>query len=274
GISPPTAKTLADWRDRFAADGCDGRILTLLDWLAHERSPTPDIVEAVLQGLVVRYHDHVLLKVKEADVPALLDSVTAARATNRLETLVGQVAAKYRARRTASRITASWTSVAGLIESVATQAPGRREHGNAREIDLIGPNDVWPRQVGYVIVVGLVEGEWPRAAESPIPSTLRRAINAGTGTAEPIVPRPAWTGGRAIDQFAEVIDAATEGVLLMRHTRTHAGETVPRSSLLETVPTTAADEQARKSLLRHTDVESAAVLDALDLPHPPDGDAE
>lgn len=264
GVHPRATATIAGWRERFDDEGDDSRVQTVLTWLNSEHPPNPDVVEAVLRGLVERYRTYVLPTIQDGDDPALMNTETAARATVRLEDLVGQVGAKYRTRREERRIEASWTSVAGLIESVASQAPGRREHANARAIDIIAPNDVWPRQAAYVIVLGLVEGEWPRPADSSIPVSVRRAINAGYESAETLLPRPSWTGGRARDQFAEVLDAATEGVLLLRYTETVEGETVPRSSLLDPVSTRQASQETRAHLLRETDDDSADLLAGLD----------
>lgn len=274
GIAPNTRDSLANWREKFAAGESGDRVLTLLDWLAHDHSPTPPTVEAVLRGLVERYREHVLPTIMADDVPALLDTETAARATVRMETLVEQVAAKYRSRRTSSRITASWTNVASLIESVASQSPGRREHADARAIDVMAPNDVWPRQVQYVLVVGLVEAEWPSATDSLVPAELREGINAGHDEAESIVPRPSWTAGRAIDQFGEVLGAATEGVLLLRHTQSVGGAAVPRSSLLDMVPVSTADEQTRDQLLHETETQPDEIIDAIGLSGSLEGDYE
>jgi ATP-dependent helicase/nuclease subunit B len=255
GVHPRATATVTGWRERFDGED-DDRVHTFLGWLAREHPPKPDVVEGILDGLVDRYRTQVLPTVQDGDGPALLATETAARATVRMETLVGQVGAKYRTRRDERRIEASWTSVAGLIESIASQ-----------------PNDVWPRRTKYLIVLGLVESEWPSPADTPIPVTLRRAINAGHEDSDALLPRPSWTGGRARDQFAEVLSAASEGVLLIRHTESVEGETVPRSSLLETIPTRQASQETRAHLLRETDANHPDVLAGLDWA-PKGGDRE
>ena len=274
GIEPDAQFSLSAWHDELAGTEKGGHVHTLLDWLDQDRSPAPETVEGVLHGLVEQYREHVLPVVKDDDVPALLDTETAARATVRMETLAEQVAAKYRSRRTDSRMAASWANVASLIEAVASQAPGRREHANARAIDVMEPNDVWPKTARYVIILGLVEGEWPSPTESLVPAELRHAINADQELTETLLPRASWTGGRAVDQFAEVLDAATEGVLLVRHTQTIAGEAKPPSSLLEMVPTSTADAQIQETLLRDTTADPDPLLDALGLSDPENGDRE
>ena len=274
GITPNSVESLAQWHTEFASRENADQVLTLLNWLGRDHSPAPQTVEAVLSGLVERYREYVLPTVMDDDGPALLDTETAARTTVRMETLVKQVAAKYRARRSSARMAAAWTNVASLIESVASQAPGRREHANALAIDVMEPNDVWPQKSKYVIVLGLVEGEWPSPADSQVPAELRDAINGGHEGAEAIVPRPSWTGGRAVDQFAEVLDAATDGVLLLRHTQTVEGEGVPPSSLLDMVPTSTAAEHEREALLRDTPADSEEILDEMGLTVALDGDGE
>lgn len=274
GVSPNTQHTLGKWRDVFASSEDDDRVRALLDWLDKDHTATPSTVEAVLHDLIDRYRELVLPRVMADDVPALLDTETAARATVRMESVVEQVAAKYRARRNASRIPASWTSVASLIESVSSQAPGRREHANARAVDVMEPNDVWPRQAEYVLVVGLVESEWPTPTESLVPAELRDAINTGTDGTESIVPRPSWTAGRAADQFAEVLDAATEGVVLFRHTQSAGGEAVLASSLVDMVPASTVDDRTREQLLRETMAEPGELLDAIGLTDSQQGDHE
>lgn len=263
GIAPNTRNSLAKWCNTFESSEYGDPIHSLLDWLDKDHAPTPSTVEAVLPGLVQRYREHVLPAVMANDAPALLDTETEARGTVRMATLVEQVAAKYRARRNSSRITASWTNVASLIESVASQAPGRREHANARAIDVMEPNDVWPRQAQFVIVVGLVEGAWPTPTDSLVPAGVRDAINAGHEGTESIVPRPSWTAGRAIDQFSEVLNAATEGVLFLRHTQTIEGEAVPPSSLMDMVPTSTADDTVPEKLLRNTSADPDEILEPL-----------
>lgn len=274
GIEPDAQRSLSEWHDEFADTEHGQRVQDLLDWLDQDRPPAPEAVEGVLHGLVERYREHVLPLVKDDDVPALLDTETAARTTVRMETLAEQVAAKYRTRRSDSRMAASWANVASLIEAVASQAPGRREHANARAIDVMEPNDVWPKTAEYVIILGLVEGEWPSPTESLVPAELRHAINADQELTETLLPRPSWTGGRAVDQFAEVLDAASEGVLLLRHTQTIAGEAKPPSSLLEMVPTSRADVQVQETLLRDTTADPDPLLDALGLSDSQHGDQE
>jgi ATP-dependent helicase/nuclease subunit B len=125
----------------------------------------------------------------------------------------------------------SWATVAGLLETLATQHPGRREHANATAVDIVAANDVWGRQVPYVVALGLCDGVWPRRPETPLPPTLCRATLVGDGQFARLAPRPQWAYRRQRDQFVKTLQAGTAGVVLTRPTRTPDGVDRPPSPL-------------------------------------------
>jgi len=90
---------------------------------------------------------------------------------------------------------------------IATQRPGRREHSNARALDVFEANDIWALDVPYVIGVGMTAEEWPQPSRSPLPPEFQEAILRGGATGT-LAPQPAWVGGRDRDQLGDVLRAA------------------------------------------------------------------
>jgi len=231
----------ARWTDR--------RVSEYVEWVANTPEPTPTTVAAVLGGVVESYRKSVLSDRQAADSPALLETETAARATVRMETLVEQVESKYNQRLSDGWTNESWTAVQGMCESLARQRPGRREHANARALDILEANDIWAREIPYVVIVGLVDGEWPIRTESTIPPELQHTILVGDGPAGRLAPRTAWHGGRDRDQICDTIAAATRGIIATRHALDVDENRQFRSPLLDHLDTELIDRAARQQLL-------------------------
>ncbi|MFB6296734.1 MAG: hypothetical protein ABEH66_07865 [Halobacteriales archaeon] len=211
--------------------------------------PTPDAVERVLGGLVERYQEWVLPHDRATDGPALLRTETASRAVVRLGSLVAQVRRKYARRRREGQIASSWEAVAGLCRSIAQQRPGRREHANARALDIFETNDVWAREVPYVVAVGCVDGVWPSSSASTVPRELQQAIIDGVEPARRLLPRIVWANGRDRDQFVETVQAATRGLVFTRYTHDHDGVPQERSPLLDHLDVESVRRAARRRLV-------------------------
>jgi ATP-dependent helicase/nuclease subunit B len=166
-----------------------------------------------------------------------------------METLVEQVESKYNQRLSDGWTNESWTAVQGMCESLARQRPGRREHANARALDILEANDIWAREIPYVVIVGLVDGEWPIRTESTIPPELQHTILVGDGPAGRLAPRTAWHGGRDRDQICDTIAAATRGIIATRHALDVDENRQFRSPLLDHLDTELIDRAARQQLL-------------------------
>ncbi|PGF14415.1 hypothetical protein CP556_21585 [Natrinema sp. CBA1119] len=229
------------WTDRRVAD--------YVEWIARAPEPTPTTVAAVLGGVVDSYREVVLPERRATDSPALLETETAARATVRMETLVEQVESKYTQRLADGWTDESWAAVQGMCESLARQRPGRREHANARALDLLEANDIWAREIPYVVAVGLVEDEWPNQTKSTLPPELQHTILVSDRPAGRLAPQTAWHGGRDLDQFCDTIAAATRGIIVTRHALDVDGNQKFRSPLLDHLDTEFVDRDSRQQLL-------------------------
>jgi ATP-dependent helicase/nuclease subunit B len=249
---PNGSRVIEEWLETLSAnDDVDSRLFTFATWLADapSTSPSPDLVAAVLSGVIDAYAERGLPVTEATDSPALLTTETDARAVVRARTLVGQLRGKFAERLADGTLERSWADVADLAAVIATQRPGRREHSNARALDVLEANDVWCLDVPYVVAVGLVEGEWPQRTESSIPSEFQEAVLAGDDDAASLAPRAAWTDGRDRAQFADALGAAGRGVILTRHTRRIDGETAYPSPFLERLETHTVDDGDRRALV-------------------------
>jgi ATP-dependent helicase/nuclease subunit B len=238
--APAGEYTIGEWRARLlAVEGIDGRLAPYLAWLADQpQSPTPAAVTDTLEPVLDRYEEQVLPHIADEDTPALRRTERDVRALVRMEELLPRIRSKYDLWLADGRTTRSWATVERICELLATQYPGRREHGNARALDIIAANDAWGRTVPYVIAVGLSDGIWPRQPATLTPTLLQQRILTGRGTLAGLAPRPQWECLRQYDQFAETVNAATRGVILTRHVRTHEGIERAPSPLLGTIETT------------------------------------
>lgn len=231
---PEESQSLTKWHDEIESNPeVDTRLVTYLDWLTGCPEPTPDAVTDVLLDVIESYEQTGLPVTKERDSPALIETENDAQATVRVETLVQQLQHKYADRLDEGSLNQSWTCVKELSNLIATQRPGRREHSNARAVDVFEANDVWLLDIPYVIAVGLVDGEWPQHTNSVVPPELQEEVLRGDGNCGILAPRTAWTTGRDRDQFADVLNAASNGLIITRHTENTSGEERRPSPLLD-----------------------------------------
>ncbi|WP_049911405.1 hypothetical protein [Halorubrum lipolyticum] len=249
---PDGSRPLSEWIE--VIDGsestiaADDRVRRFAEWLDAAPAPGPSSVASVLGEAVEGYADRGLPETKAADSPALLDTETDARAVVRVRTLVRQLRRKLADRLEEGTLERSWSAVADLAGVIAAQRPGRREHSNARALDVFEANDVWALEVPYVISVGMTAEEWPRPSRSVLPPEFREAVLRGEGATGALAPRPAWVGGRDRDQFADTLGAAERCLVFTRHTRTPAGDDAARSPLLDHLDTRRVAEESRREL--------------------------
>lgn len=262
--APDTSMSVEEWCDWVtASDVANGQFEMYLEWVAGQPpSPSPREGSQTLGDVLDRYNEWVLPQVKARDGPALIETERKARAVVRMNEVVDRVEGKYAEWLAEDRTDPSWETIAQICESFATQRPGRREHANATALDIIEANDAWGRTVPYVIAVGLVDGVWPQKTDSLVPVELQEHILAGREVCQNLVPRAAWAQLRDYDQFADVVAAASEGLIVTRHTRTHDGIDQPRSPLMSTVDVEQVSPSATAGVLR-TDRSIPETLDRL-----------
>jgi ATP-dependent helicase/nuclease subunit B len=156
------------------------------------------------------------------DTAPFTQTAQAARAVARLsqagdgDGLITEIVEKYRTWLEADYCECSWATVKQLCDDIATTLPGRREVPTARSVDVMEANDVWGLSLPYVIVAGLVDGEWPQPPDSVFPAAARERLSETGGPARNVRPRSGWTERRDFDQFADVV-AATETALIMTY---------------------------------------------------------
>lgn len=238
-VAPGGDYSVASWQDRSETLDADHNLDAYLDALAAQpATPTPKTAELILRDVLERYIGDGLPQAVADDDPARRRTERLARATVRLEELLDRLRTKYELWLDNGWVDRSWETVADLLERIASQHPGRREHANANAVDIIAANDVWGRQVPWVIAVGLSAGTWPQYPETPVPTPLQRAVLAGDDALAQLAVRPQWDALRQHDQFVEAVTAATDGVILTHHTQTTDGVDRPPSPLLDRVSST------------------------------------
>jgi ATP-dependent helicase/nuclease subunit B len=231
---PEGALSLDDWMDVIdESDDADYRIKAFVHWLADAPDPHPSQVGSLLSDVVEAYAEHGLPETKSTDSPALLDTETEARAVVRVRTLVDQLPHKFADRLDEGALDRSWSAVAELANVIAKQRPGRREHSNARAVDVLEANDVWALDIPYVIAVGLTASEWPDETASPIRSEFQEAVLRGDGETSKLAPDASWIDARDRDHLADTLRAAANGVIVTRHAETVSGDRVYPSPFLE-----------------------------------------
>ncbi|AZQ16076.1 hypothetical protein DOS48_14520 (plasmid) [Halorubrum sp. PV6] len=269
---PPGRRSIAEWAETVQTHATDERLTTYCDWLqSHaEPEPTPDTVGAALTPAIDAYRETGVPARQRADAPALMATETAARATVRVTRLVEQVTHKYDEWLADGTVSRSWETVRELCELLATQRPGRREHSNARAIDIMEANDVWALSVPFVIAVGTTAAEWPAQTDSVVPTELQEAVLSGAGGTDIVAPRSAWGDGRDRDHFADAMRAAERGVIVTRYTQTADGDDIHPSPFLASLDMETVSGQARTQLVSTTPQlppEIAALL-------PPSGESD
>lgn len=269
--APDGEDSVESWQNHLEALETDHDIGLYLDALAASpAAPTPETADLVLRDILERYIEVALPQAVADDDPARRRTERLARATVRLEELLERLQAKYALWLDNDWVDRSWGTVADLLERIASQHPGRREHANATAIDIIVANDVWGRQVPWIIAAGLCAGSWPQRPETPVPTPLQHAILAGDEGLAQLAVRPQWAALRQRDQFVEAVTAATEGVVLTRPTQTTDGVDRPPSPLLDRVSSTSIEEDAISGIVA-SDRQLPPALKTI-LPSPPDGE--
>ena len=247
---PEELQTLSEWATHIESIAdIDHRLNQYLTWLTAVPSASPAVVKQTLSEVIEGYADTGLARTRTEAAPAHLATETDARAVVRARTLIEQLRLKFGDRLDAGRAEQSWTDVGELASVIATQRPGRREHSNARALDIFEANDIWALEIPYVIAVGLTADHWPQAAESVLPPEFQEAVLRGDDAAATLAPQPAWVGGRDRDQFIDTLAAAGQCAVLARHTQGTDGTELPPSPLLDDVDTTRVTETQRRHLV-------------------------
>lgn len=247
---PRDARTASEWSEIVeATDGVDTRLRQFAEWVSDAPNPEPESIASLLGDVVEAYAEHGLPETKAVDSPALLETELDARAVVRVRTLVQQLRLKFADRLEEGTVARSWGDVAELAGVIATQRPGRREHSNARALDVLEANDVWALDIPYVITLGLTDDQWPQPPQSMLPPEFREAVLRGDERAEILAPQPAWAGGRDRDQFLDTLRSAGRCAILSRHTRTTEGDDVSPSPILDHLDPERVTEEARRRLV-------------------------
>lgn len=247
---PPQEQELSAWVELFQNyTEIDDRVELFVEWAVNAPEFSPDAITEVLDAVVDGYAEHGLSVTKQGDDPALLATETEARAVVRLRTLVQQLRHKFEDRLDEGTVAPTWEAVGELADVIATQRPGRREHSNARALDVMEANDVWTLDVPVVILVGLTDAEWPRETDSALPAEFEEAVLTGSGEAGNLAPRPAWTDGRDRDQLLDTLSAAERGVVAIRHARTFEGDDIRPSPFLKHIERNRVPESEVNELL-------------------------
>ena len=247
---PAEPRSLSAWAAVIGSTtGLDSRLGRYAEWLTSRPTPSPAAVAATLGDAIEGYADTGLERTLESDSPARLDTENDARAVVRVRTLIEQLRLKFGDRLEAGQVDRSWSAVADLASVIATQRPGRREHSNARALDVLEANDIWALDIPYVLAVGLTADQWPRPTDSVLPPEFHEAVLRGDGAAGTLAPQPAWVGGRDRDQFIDTLAAARRCVIITRHTRTRDGTAKPPSPLLDDVDTDRVTDAQRRRLV-------------------------
>lgn len=248
--APDDNRSKADWQEWLMfASVDDERLAEYLSWVLDQAAePDPGDVEGIFGQLLDRYRERLLPRQKQRDSPALLDTERTVRAVERMTELVERMEAKYANWLETNRASKSWETVGRMCDSFASQRAGRREHGNARALDIVEANDTWERTVPYVIAVGLADGIWPAQEQSLFPASLRQEILEGAHPLDTLAPSATWDEIREADQFADTVQAPTDALVVTRPTRCHDGTSFERSPLLGGLDVESADPGAVAAL--------------------------
>ncbi|WP_197092951.1 PD-(D/E)XK nuclease family protein [Haloferax gibbonsii] len=231
---PP--QSLTAWTETLG-DTSLPQLTQLVEWACQcPKSPSANEIRDVLLPLLDSYRETVLTDVSVHDSDSFSEIARTARALTRTETLVGELATKYREWVAREHASASWGSLVELADAIATVRPGRREHANATAIDVLDATDTWLRKAPYVIAMGLVDGEWPQPTDGVFPAALRDAVVAGdTSDARTLGIQESWTSERERDHFDDAVTTATELLVCTRFETDLEGARYERSPYLTTL---------------------------------------
>ncbi|GAB3420008.1 hypothetical protein GCM10027435_22150 [Haloparvum alkalitolerans] len=238
GSSPQELAGLADALERYAA------------WVEPaSATPGPHDLDALLSPVFEAYRTRVMPARRDADDATLTGTARTARALDRMGELTGELADKYGDWIADGYAPRSWATVADLLDAIATTVPGRREYATARSVDVMEANDVWGLDLPYVVAAGLVDGEWPRPPESAFPAALRRLLGTTDGPGAALRPRAGWTEAGELDQFADTVAAASEGLVCTRFAADADGIDVRPSPYVQAVDGTPVGRDALDRLV-------------------------
>lgn len=269
-------RTANAWR-KCATDATwgDPRLETFCQWVTDQpEHPSPADIEQILGDVIQNYRERVLPARKQQDGPALQETVRGARAAVRMSELVDRIKAKYARWTSNNWADTSWATVGQICESLATQRPGRREHANARALDIIEANDAWGCKCPYVIAMGLADGIWPQRDDHLVPASIQEKILAGDDGLATVAPRIGWDERKERDQFADTVSTATEAVVCTRPTTDNDGIEQSRSPFLSMPTVTTVEPPAVTAFLESRNVPSdlARLLPSGDNPETEEGD--
>lgn len=228
---PP--QSLTAWTETLG-DSSFPQLTQLVEWARQcPESPSADEVRDVLLPLLDSHRETVLTDAPVHDSKAFSEIARTARALTRTETLVDELATKYREWVAREHTSASWGSLVELADAIATVRPGRREHANASAIDVLDATDTWLRKAPYVIAMGLVDGEWPQPTDGVFPAPLRDVVVAGdTPDAQTLGIQESWMSERERDHFDDAVTTATELLVCTRFETDLEGARYERSPYL------------------------------------------
>ncbi|SNR67885.1 PD-(D/E)XK nuclease family protein [Halorubrum vacuolatum] len=243
-------QSIAEWQATIATAALDQSTkqhwMAYLNWIAAQPdAPTSKDVTDTLEPVLERY-DKARLP-ETPDERAVSELANTLRGFERTTELVRMSRQRYARWLAADRTDRQWSVVNELLESFATTVPGRRELPTAAAIDVMEANDLWALSVPYVIVVGLIDGEWPTTTASPVPSAARTVIEAAD--IDGVRPHPAWTTARDRDQFEAAHNAASEALIATRYARDADGVEKRPSRFLEGVETRHVSKTAQDRLM-------------------------
>ena len=240
---PETERPVTEWCDHVAGSDTPAVVDAYLDWIGtHRHAGEPSRLQVVgtLQPVLDEYEEMILPRRKDRDDSTLTRTARTARAVVRMQDLVVEVAEKYDDRIDAGEA-ASWTLVDRLAETIGGLRAGRREHANARALDVVDANDTWAMSREVVIAVGLRQGGWIESPGGLLPSELRDRLLGDGPEASSLGLRATWSEARVHDHFRDTVAAATDTIVYTRPRRDEDGTEVPRSPLLTTVDTQRVD---------------------------------
>lgn len=214
-----TTLSITDWKREIAESDFQSEtkryVIGYLNWLGTQpQQPSPDAVSDTIVEAMEAY-EHAVLP-SEAGTEPVSDLAETFRGFDRTMTLLETVQQRYSKWLDYGRTERSWRVVEELLDAFATTLPGRRELPTAAAIDVKEANDLWALEVPYVIAVGLVDTEWPRPVDSPVPSVSRAAISHQEGPKSGVRPHSSWTTARDHDHFVSAAAAASDLFVVTR----------------------------------------------------------
>jgi len=214
-----TTLSITDWKREIAESDLQSEtkryVIGYFNWLGTQpQQPSPDAVSDTIVEAMEAY-EHAVLP-SEAGTEPVSDLAETLRGFDRTMTLLETVQQRYSKWLDYGRTERSWRVVEELLDAFATTLPGRRELPTAAAIDVKEANDLWALEVPYVIAVGLVDTEWPRPIDSPVPSVSRAAISHQEGPKSGVRPHSSWTTARDHDHFVSAAAAASDLFVVTR----------------------------------------------------------